>query len=124
MNKLIVVILGFLMGSILPIGSNNQELMGLAILLVLGNIIIEIFVKKKRALSILISSVTIGILASSMFQNWNIVAQIIALVIFSIASIGITILIELDENQGRSGSGNNIISDFFRKDDDGDEMKK
>lgn len=121
MNKLIVVFLGVLVGSIIPTASDKQEeVLGLAIVLVIGNVISESFFSKEkmRHFSIFLSSATIGVLSTLLFHTWNRLAQIITLIIFAIAAVTISVVLDRKEEKGKKTK--NLISDVFGKDKEDD----
>lgn len=121
MNKLIVVFLGVLVGSIIPTASDKQEeVLGLAIVLVIGNVISESFFSKEkmRHFSIFLSSATIGVLSTLLFHTWNRLAQIITLIIFAIAAVTISVVLDRKEEKGKKTK--NFISDVFGKDKEDD----
>ena len=121
MNKLIVVFLGVLVGSIIPTASDKQEeVLGLAIVLVIGNVISESFFSKEkmRHFSIFLSSATIGVLSTLLLHTWNRLAQIITLIIFAIAAVTISVVLDRKEEKGKKTK--NFISDVFGKDKEDD----
>ena len=121
MNKLIVVFLGVLVGSIIPTASDKQEeVLGLAIVLVIGNVISESFFSKEkmRHFSIFLSSATIGVLSTLLFHTWNRLAQIITLIIFAIAAVTISVVLDRKEEKGKKTK--NLRSDVFGKDKEDD----
>ena len=102
MKKLIVIFLGVLVGSIIPtIYFNQEEILGLAMVLVIGNIVFETFFKTEflRYLAIFFSSITVGLLSTLLFPNWYEIAKTISLVVFAICAVTITVLIGKRENK-------------------------
>lgn len=100
MKKLIVIFLGFLVGSIIPIKNYAQEeILALAVALTVGSIIFETFRKKiTQYLSVFFSSIVAGILITLLFFEWNELAQTITLCVFAVSAVIITLIVGAKES--------------------------